>query len=128
MPKPLSSKRYLSAEDSPKLQINTERRDLTWIVESWESRSLPGNEQRDYELSIAIDIVSSRLDLAKELGATHTINSKDTNAIEEIKKITTTGVDSSIDTSARPEVIKQAVEALGKKKLFSAYSIEVCLF
>jgi aryl-alcohol dehydrogenase len=62
---------------------------------------------------IAVDIVPSRLNLAKELGATHTINSKDTNAIEEIKKITTTGVDSSIDTSARPDVIKQAVEVLG---------------
>ncbi|HER2162567.1 TPA: zinc-binding dehydrogenase, partial [Streptococcus pyogenes] len=61
---------------------------------------------------IAIDINENRLELAKELGATHTINPKDTNSFEEIKKITGDGVNYSIETTSRPEVLRQAVDCL----------------
>jgi aryl-alcohol dehydrogenase len=36
----------------------------------------------------AIDIVPSRLEMAMELGATHVINSKQTNPVEAIRDIT----------------------------------------
>jgi aryl-alcohol dehydrogenase len=42
---------------------------------------------------IAIDIVPSRLEMAKELGATHAINSKQTNPVEAIRDITGGGVE-----------------------------------
>jgi aryl-alcohol dehydrogenase len=42
---------------------------------------------------VAIDIVPSRLELAKEVGATHAINSKQTNPVEAIRDITGGGVD-----------------------------------
>ncbi|MDN4072208.1 NAD(P)-dependent alcohol dehydrogenase [Fictibacillus terranigra] len=61
---------------------------------------------------IAIDFNESRLELAKELGATHTINPKDTNSVEEIQKITGGGVNYSIETTSRPEVLRQAVDCL----------------
>jgi aryl-alcohol dehydrogenase len=62
---------------------------------------------------VAIDIVPSRLELAKELGATHAINSKQTNPVEAIRDITGGGVDYSLETSGNPRVLHQAIEALG---------------
>ena len=62
---------------------------------------------------VAVDIVSSRLEMAKELGATHAINSKQTNPVEAIRDITGGGVDSSLDTSGNPTALHQAIEALG---------------
>jgi aryl-alcohol dehydrogenase len=62
---------------------------------------------------IAIDIVPSRLEMAKELGATHTINGKQTDPVEAIRDITGGGVDYSLETSGNPSVLHQAIEALG---------------
>ena len=62
---------------------------------------------------LAIDIVPSRLELAMELGATHAINSKQTNPVEAIRDITGGGVDYSLETSGPPGVLHQAIEALG---------------
>jgi aryl-alcohol dehydrogenase len=44
---------------------------------------------------VAIDIVPSRLEMAKELGATHAINSKQTDPVEAIRDISGGGVDYS---------------------------------
>jgi aryl-alcohol dehydrogenase len=62
---------------------------------------------------VAIDIVPSRLGMAEELGATHAINSKQTNPVEAIRDITGGGVDYSLETSGDPIVLHQAIEALG---------------
>jgi aryl-alcohol dehydrogenase len=62
---------------------------------------------------VAIDIVPSRLEMAKELGATHAINSKQTNPVEAIRDITGGGVDYSLEASGDPRALHQAVEALG---------------
>ena len=48
---------------------------------------------------IGVDLVPSRLEMALELGATHVINSGETDAVEEIKKLTGFGADCSVDTS-----------------------------
>ncbi|MFT8320055.1 MAG: NAD(P)-dependent alcohol dehydrogenase [Bacillus sp. (in: firmicutes)] len=61
---------------------------------------------------IIVDIHNNRLELGKELGATHVINSKEVNAIEEIKNITKTGVDFAIETTGVPAVLRQAVESV----------------
>lgn len=63
---------------------------------------------------VAVDIHDSRLNLARDIGATHTINSSSSDAVEEIKKITEgEGVNYAVDTTAIPGVTKQAAEALG---------------
>jgi len=61
---------------------------------------------------IAIDINPTRLKIAKELGATHTINAKDSNVIEEIKKINPQGVNYSLECVGNSDVLQQAVESL----------------
>lgn len=62
---------------------------------------------------IGIDRIASRLDLAKELGATHVINTSDASVdlIVEIRKITkNVGATIVIDTTGNMELIKQGVE------------------
>ncbi|ALS20596.1 MULTISPECIES: NAD(P)-dependent alcohol dehydrogenase [Paenibacillus] len=61
---------------------------------------------------IAIDINHGRLELAKELGATHTINGKDVdNVVQKITEISTGGVKYAVETSGVPQVLRQAVES-----------------
>lgn len=62
---------------------------------------------------IAVDIVESRLELAKELGATHVINSKETDPVEAIKEITQGGVAFALESTGRTEILKQGIDALG---------------
>ncbi|MHA6253309.1 NAD(P)-dependent alcohol dehydrogenase [Oceanobacillus sp. CAU 1775] len=65
---------------------------------------------------VAVDIHDSRLELAKELGATHTINSKTENLEERMKEITGgKGVNYSIDTTGVSQVIKSSIEVLSKR-------------
>lgn len=62
---------------------------------------------------IAVDVHDNRLALAKELGATHTINSRNVVVSEEINNhIYPGGVHYAVDTTGRNEVINQAVGSL----------------
>jgi len=65
---------------------------------------------------IAVDIHDSRLELAKELGATDTINTREHDLTEEIMRITGgAGADYVVDTTARPELLRKAADALGNR-------------
>lgn len=62
---------------------------------------------------IGVDVKPNRLELARELGATHTINAQDTpDVVAEIRTITGGGADYSIETTASPPVFRQAVDCL----------------
>ena len=62
---------------------------------------------------IGIDAVDSRLELAKELGCTHVINGKQVNDIPGmIMEITGGGADCSLDTSAVPALMLDAINCL----------------
>lgn len=62
---------------------------------------------------IAVDIIDSRLKLAKELGATHVINSKSEDPVEVIRNITQGGSAFTLESTGRPEILKQGIDALG---------------
>ena len=64
---------------------------------------------------IAVDVVPARLDLARELGATHAINGGETDAVAEIRRVTGGGVDHTLDTTGLPALIEQGVEALRQR-------------
>jgi aryl-alcohol dehydrogenase len=64
---------------------------------------------------IAIDIEDKRLTLARELGATHIINSKRESSSEQIKSIVPIGLDYVLELTARPEMLKLAVDVLAPK-------------
>lgn len=62
---------------------------------------------------VAADVVPSRLETAKELGATHVINSKDQDPVAVIKEITGGGADFTLEATGIPAVLRQAIDALG---------------
>ena len=61
---------------------------------------------------VAVDLDERKLAQAKELGATHTVNSKEVDAVEAIKEATGGfGADVVIDAVGRPETYKQSFYA-----------------
>jgi aryl-alcohol dehydrogenase len=62
---------------------------------------------------IAVDVNPERLALAEELGATHTVNSREVDAVATIMAITERGADFSLECSGRAEVLRQAIDCLG---------------
>jgi len=72
---------------------------------------------------IGIDVVSERLELAKELGATHVINSNETDPVEVIKRITTGGVHSSVEASGVAKVTLQALACLRREGIAVLLSV-----
>jgi S-(hydroxymethyl)mycothiol dehydrogenase len=61
---------------------------------------------------IAVDISDTKLEWAKTFGATHTVNSAATDAVEAIKGLTSGfGVDVAIDAVGHPAVFEQAFYA-----------------
>ncbi|MEU8344562.1 NAD(P)-dependent alcohol dehydrogenase [Spirillospora sp. NPDC048832] len=62
---------------------------------------------------VAVDLHESRLDLARELGATHVLNGADDDIAGQIRAISGgEGVRYSFDTTAVPEVVSTAVASL----------------
>lgn len=65
---------------------------------------------------VAVDRVPSRLALAEELGATRTVDaSLVADSPAEIRRWLPRGADFSVDTTAVPAVLRQALEVLGPK-------------
>lgn len=63
---------------------------------------------------IAADISKDKLDLAKKLGATHVINSKDDDALEQVKAISDGGVDVAAEFAGVQSALEFAFAATGK--------------
>src|SRR6476661_5159364 len=61
---------------------------------------------------LAVDLDDRKLEVAKKLGATHTVNSKETDPVEAIQALTDGfGADVVIDAVGRPETWQQAFYA-----------------
>ena len=62
---------------------------------------------------IAVDVHAHRLALARDLGATHTIDHTDRDSVVgEIRAITGGGAQFSLETSALPSVFREAIDCL----------------
>lgn len=62
---------------------------------------------------IAVDVLPARLELAAELGATHTVDSREGDVAAQLRHATRgRGLDFAIDTTARPDVLRTAVDSL----------------
>ncbi|MER5428218.1 NAD(P)-dependent alcohol dehydrogenase [Streptomyces sp. NPDC002588] len=65
---------------------------------------------------VAVDRVAERLELAKELGATHTVDASHTVLGEAIAEITGgQGADGIVETTGVPAVLRQGVDALAAR-------------
>ena len=61
---------------------------------------------------IAVDRLPDRLKLARELGATHVLESRGAETLAEIRRTTGGGTHFALETSAMPEVFRLAVDGL----------------
>jgi aryl-alcohol dehydrogenase len=61
---------------------------------------------------VAVDLVPARLEKARELGATHSIDARTEDAVARITEITGGGADFSLECTASPKVLRQALECL----------------
>lgn len=59
---------------------------------------------------IGIDLNPVRLELARELGATHVVDARERDALQAVQEITGAGADFSLETTASPQVFRQAVD------------------
>lgn len=65
---------------------------------------------------VAVDRVAERLSLAKELGATHTVNASQTDLAEALAEITGgQGADGVVETTGNVAVLRQGVDALAAR-------------
>lgn len=62
---------------------------------------------------IVADIHDNRLELAREFGATHVVNSRSQNLVEEVRKITGSTVDYAFDCTGVIAVIEQLAQTVG---------------
>nr|WP_295714774.1 NAD(P)-dependent alcohol dehydrogenase [uncultured Halomonas sp.] len=61
---------------------------------------------------IAVDINDDRLALARELGATHTVNGKQEETVDRVREITGGGSEYAVETTGAPLVVRQSLQAL----------------
>lgn len=62
---------------------------------------------------VAVDVNDVKLEAARRLGATHSINSSVESVAEVLAEVVPNGLDYAIDTTGREDVLRSAVEALG---------------
>jgi aryl-alcohol dehydrogenase len=64
------------------------------------------------ETIIAIDLRQSRLDFARDVGATHVVDASQADVVEAIRAVTGSGVDFSLEATGVPAVLRSAVDSL----------------
>jgi D-arabinose 1-dehydrogenase-like Zn-dependent alcohol dehydrogenase len=60
---------------------------------------------------IAVDVIDKKLEEAKKLGATHTINAAREDPVSAVKKLTHGGVDKSFEAIGNPKTADQIIQA-----------------
>ncbi len=73
---------------------------------------------------IAVDLNPERLDLARELGATHIIEAGTGNLTEQIRAVAPAGVRYGLDTTGLPEVIAATLDALGLRGILGMVGVQ----
>jgi S-(hydroxymethyl)glutathione dehydrogenase/alcohol dehydrogenase len=61
---------------------------------------------------IALDRFDSKLEFAKQFGATHTVNTSDVDAVEAVRELSKGGVDHAFEAVGIPMLVRQTVESL----------------
>jgi aryl-alcohol dehydrogenase len=61
---------------------------------------------------ICVDIIPMRLELAQELGATHTINNRHDDIASRLSDITGSGVDYVLETTGNSKLLQLAIDVL----------------
>lgn len=70
---------------------------------------------RDASTVVVVDLVDEKLELARDLGATHTINPRDEVPVERVREICPGGADYAFEMTGHEDVITQALDAVGSR-------------
>ena len=76
--------------------------------------AVPGAVAAGARQVIAADIAEDKLELAKSIGATHVVNSKDADAVQQVKDISGGGVDIAAEFAGVGPALEFAFAATGK--------------
>ncbi|WP_222429719.1 zinc-binding dehydrogenase [Cobetia crustatorum] len=82
-------------------------------------QSLPDRAPTVCKNIIAVDLHESRLTLARELGATHSVNGKTQDLVGEIKRIIDGGSEFSLETTGVPMLVRHSLQALRRMPIAS---------
>ena len=67
------------------------------------------------EKIIAVDLLDNKLDLARQFGATHTVNASSGDPVEQVRSLTgQRGVDYAFEVIGLPKTVRQAFDCLAK--------------
>lgn len=72
---------------------------------------------------VAIDVHPERLELAKELGATHAFNAREADVVARLAELRPAGFRYAIDTSAKQSSISTALKCLGTGGVFGVLAV-----
>ncbi|WP_305768097.1 zinc-dependent alcohol dehydrogenase [Candidatus Epulonipiscium viviparus] len=72
---------------------------------------------------IAVDIFDDKLEIAKSIGATHTINSKDQDLAAAVRAIYPDGVDFVLDAVGLPFIVNQAMALINDRGAVLCYGV-----
>ncbi len=61
---------------------------------------------------IAVDVRADKLDLARQMGASHVINAGTSDPVAEILRISPRGLDFAVEATGRPSVMTQALQSV----------------
>jgi S-(hydroxymethyl)glutathione dehydrogenase/alcohol dehydrogenase len=64
---------------------------------------------------VAVDVVPEKLDLARELGATHTVDASNGDPVAAIREVCPDGVDYAFEMTGHSSVITQGLDAVGSR-------------
>jgi Zn-dependent alcohol dehydrogenase len=71
---------------------------------------------RDASTVVAVDLVDEKLDLARDLGATHTVNPTEVDdVVEWIRELCPGGADYAFEMTGQESVLTQALDAVGSR-------------
>ena len=105
---------------------------IAWVIRRWtapqtlqrHAHALDGSAvlaallaavDRGCHTIIAVDRVAERLDLARKLGATHTILADGRDLMLALREVVATGIDRIVDTTGASAVIRAGLEALASR-------------
>jgi Zn-dependent alcohol dehydrogenase len=75
------------------------------------------------EKIIAVDLLDSKLETAKQFGATHTVNASDEKVVDKIKDLTGGGVNYGFEAVGSEKILRQTFDCLNKRGMAVAVGI-----
>jgi len=72
---------------------------------------------------IAVDISAARLDMARELGATHVINGRDEDVVARVKEITGKGLNYAMEAAGNPNVTLTMLDCMAREGMAVLVSV-----